>query len=96
MSAEDWRTLMAGVTLMITALTPILLALIARRQTKAADKVELVRTDLATSTSKQTVEIQAIHKAVNSERAEMQRKLDVALLQIQVLTKGIEAGKGNQ
>ena len=55
----------------LTAATPLLLALLAWLQVRAARKVETVRQALQTASASTLAEVQGIHHAVNSERQAM-------------------------
>lgn len=100
LGGPNWNTIILSFTMMITALTPILLALINRKQglalknseiarnavVDAARKVETVRTDLATKTDSLSNDVRSIHKAVNSERTAMLEKLEMMHREIQTLS----------
>jgi len=77
---SDTATLLTAASLVISACTPILLAIIARKQalatTAAATKVEDVRRDLADQSMALGNDVRAIHTAVNSERTKLLAKLE--------------------
>lgn len=71
----DAQTLILGATALVTAATPIMLAIINRRQAKAdvatATKVDEVRADLQTKTDGVSEKLDKIDHNVNAERSAM-------------------------
>jgi len=82
-------------SLLLSCLTPIILALIAVWQAKmmraAAVKVEEVKTELKISGTTLKKDVESIHTAVNSEREKMVneiRALNAVILELRVLIAG--------
>ena len=73
MTTADWIN---GLQLLITALTPILLALIARRQRSASDKVELVRKDLLETNGGIAAKLASLHEEIGGLKEQIKKKED--------------------
>lgn len=77
---DKYAVLLTAVSVVISALTPILLAIIARRQAQnlheTAARVAEVKTDLSVTSNALAQNVETIHVAVNSERTKMLEKLE--------------------
>ena len=76
---------------MVTALTPLMLARMNRRQAETtkdvAEKVETVRTELVEQKAIAVAKMEEIHVAVNGERTAMVAKMDAMHAEILKLTQ---------
>jgi hypothetical protein len=94
------NTIILAVTALVTAITPIMLAYINRERKQdakaAAQKVESVRTDLQDQAVTANKQLDAIHVAVNSERAAMLAKLEALHEEIRRLTAIKAEAEGEQ
>jgi hypothetical protein len=65
-----------GAKLLVTLLTPLLLALIAARQNRAAKKVETVRQDLAQANGGVQAKLAALHEEIGGLKQQLKTKKD--------------------
>ncbi len=92
------NTVILSLGVLITALSPIILAVINRNQkaaaVRAADAVETVRLDLASNSANTDAKLEHIKDSVNSERTAMIERIEALHAEVLALRMTPDGEKG--